>query len=641
MQDNIFRTGTFTLGCNYWASHAGTAMWSDWRPDVVDADFARIAAAGLQLVRLFPLWPDFQPLQLLCGERGKPFEMRQGEIALSPLEEKQAGVVPEMMARFRLVVDLAAKHGLQIAVSLLNGWMSGRLFVPPGLAGRELLTDPEAIHWETRYVRHFVRAMKDHPAIVAWSPGNECNCMGHATRHQAWLWMNTIVNAIRAEDPVRPITSGMHSLVPAADDRSENKHWTIQDQGELADFLCTHPYPEFTPHAMLDPVNEIKNCFHAVAESHFYGDIGGKPCLTEEIGTLADMVAGEQVKADYIRNTMFNLWAHDNRALLWWCACEQTALERAPYDWNSVERELGLFSLDGSAKPVTGAMSRFRKVVEGMPFAQLPSFRRQAVCLLSFAQDNWANAWSSFILAKQAGFDLEFQYAGDLLKPSDLYLLPGLSGCQSLSRRAWLELLEQVDQGATLYVSLDQCIVSSFNQIFGVEAQQRGQRRDPVEWQFGGHAFSVPAPLRTVIDPKDATVLAMEKDGNPLFLRSRRGKGTVYLLTVPLERWMAATPGSFTEVETAPYYQHYREFAMPWLRQRLLLTGSPLITATEHPFGAQSAVVIMVNNQPRTAECRPQLHAEWRVEKALYGEWRDGKAVFAANDAVVLQLKRG
>lgn len=30
--------GTFSIGCNYWASHAGTAMWRDWRPDVVRRD---------------------------------------------------------------------------------------------------------------------------------------------------------------------------------------------------------------------------------------------------------------------------------------------------------------------------------------------------------------------------------------------------------------------------------------------------------------------------------------------------------------------------------------------------------------------------------------------------------------------------
>lgn len=46
--------GRFVVGCNYWASHDGTAMWSDWRPDVVDEDLRKLAAAGLQVLRVFP-----------------------------------------------------------------------------------------------------------------------------------------------------------------------------------------------------------------------------------------------------------------------------------------------------------------------------------------------------------------------------------------------------------------------------------------------------------------------------------------------------------------------------------------------------------------------------------------------------------
>ncbi len=38
--------GRFVIGSNYWVSHAGTAMWSDWRPDVIDRDLKKIAAAG-------------------------------------------------------------------------------------------------------------------------------------------------------------------------------------------------------------------------------------------------------------------------------------------------------------------------------------------------------------------------------------------------------------------------------------------------------------------------------------------------------------------------------------------------------------------------------------------------------------------
>ena len=56
---SLLEPGAFVVGCNYWASHAGTAMWSRWRPGVVAADLRRLARAGLQVLRVFPLWPDF------------------------------------------------------------------------------------------------------------------------------------------------------------------------------------------------------------------------------------------------------------------------------------------------------------------------------------------------------------------------------------------------------------------------------------------------------------------------------------------------------------------------------------------------------------------------------------------------------
>ena len=60
------------VGCNYWASHAGVRMWSQWNETVVRQDFERMAEAGIQSVRVFPLWPDFQPLELAAGCQNRP-----------------------------------------------------------------------------------------------------------------------------------------------------------------------------------------------------------------------------------------------------------------------------------------------------------------------------------------------------------------------------------------------------------------------------------------------------------------------------------------------------------------------------------------------------------------------------------------
>ena len=45
---DLLQPGRFLLGCNYWASHAGTRMWADWRPEVVERDFRLLSEAGLE-----------------------------------------------------------------------------------------------------------------------------------------------------------------------------------------------------------------------------------------------------------------------------------------------------------------------------------------------------------------------------------------------------------------------------------------------------------------------------------------------------------------------------------------------------------------------------------------------------------------
>ena len=75
----IFESGKFFTGCNYWASHAGTNMWSDWRPEVIEADFARLTEAKIGVLRIFPLWSDFQPLRIHRGGGGWERELRLGE----------------------------------------------------------------------------------------------------------------------------------------------------------------------------------------------------------------------------------------------------------------------------------------------------------------------------------------------------------------------------------------------------------------------------------------------------------------------------------------------------------------------------------------------------------------------------------
>lgn len=639
VQSDLTQPGRFLVGCNYWASHAGTRMWADWDAQVVADDLKALAESGLQVLRVFPLWPDFQPIEQLYGGGGHRVEFRWAEAPLADTRLGRAGLSLVAMERFGKLCDLAHEHGLRLLVGLLTGWMSGRLYMPPGLAGRNPLTDPVAIEWELRFIRAFVGRFKGHPAVAGWDLGNECNCMGSATREQAAVWTATISNAIRCADPTRPVVSGMHSLSPGG-------AWTAADQGEWTDLLCTHPYPVFTPHCDQDPVNTLRTSLHGTAESRYYADLGGQPCLCQEIGTLGPMIASEAVAADFIRTCLFSLWANDCHGLFWWCAHEQSHLAHAPYDWCAVERELGLMRLDRSPKPVLGEITAFRRFLDGLPFPALPPREPEAVCLLTQGQDQWGVAYSSFVLAKQAGLDLRFAYVDQPLPEASLYLLPCLSGHLILPRRRWLELLARVEEGATLYLSLADGLPSGFEPVVGLEPQTRERRREfePITLSgvFGEPSLPGCGSHRVRHRVTHAQVLGTEADGSPAFTVASYGRGRVFFLNAPIEMWHTQTPGSFHADDAPQSWRIYRHVAADLLAQRAVSKSAPALAVTEHELPSGERVIIAINHSPAELIDRLALSPGWSWGEPLRGSVAaDGTVAIAPNDAAVLRVGRG
>lgn len=628
--------GEFTVGCNYWASHAGTRMWSDWREDVVDEDLRKLSAAGLRTLRVFPLWPDFQPLTVMAFNP----VYAHGERQLTEEEILHGGVSEEMMARFARFLDLAEKHNLGLIVGLVTGWMSGRLFAPQPFLQTNVITDATAVQWQVRFVREMVRRFRDRRAIVAWDLGNECNCMAaQVTRAEAWRWTADIVQAIRSQDPARPVVSGMHGMNPTA-----KGPWTIQDQAELTDMLTVHPYPPFTPHAGHDAIDTPRSVLHSVAEARFYAGIGRRPCMVEEFGTLGPFLAGPEVAARYMRSVLFSSWAHDCRAALWWCAFDQDHLEHAPYDWCACERELGLFRSNGAPKPALEAMSAFSRFLDGLPVRKLPPRRVEATCILTLDQDAWGTAYPAFILAKQAGFDVEFQYHDQAIRDSELYLVPSIKSFKTIHRRTWLELLDRVRAGATLYLSLDNGMVQPFNEPFGLTILTREKRATPLDLVSQDMpSMRLDATWKYRIQTDHATVLAREPDGNPALTEAAYGRGRLICLTAPLESMLTDKPAAF-RADAAPYWRIYQRLAEPWLRRRAARKSSPSVGLTEHELDPRTRVIVAQNYSPEAISETLQLADGWKPGDCWHGSLPSAQGSgwscpLPANDACVFTLK--
>lgn len=629
------------IGVNYWASHAGTRMWRNWDRDVVDEDFRQLSKHGIKYLRVFPLWPDFQPILKVYSSGGVVKYVASDDGLPLPLHgEGSAGMSTGQMDNFSELVRLADKHNLKLIVALITGWMSGELYVPPALKGMNIMTDPESLVWQQKFVKSFVCEFKDESAIVAWDYGNECNNLEFLhDHHQAYVWSSILTGAIKSEDSTRPLISGMHGL------RAENNAvWRIIDQGENTDILTTHPYSLFTPYAGQDGINTIRTILHAAAETRLYADISGKPAFVEETGVLGPMTGGENEKAAFARTALFSNWAHDCGGTFWWCAYDQSQLEYSPYNYSSIEAELGLFKEDRNVKPVALEFKKFSNFIDDLPFKSLPEFNSEAVCILSEGQDTWSVAYTSFILAKQAGFDIQYQKAEGKLKDSPLYLLPSVKGMTTFYKEFWFDLLEKVDEGATLYISLDDAHLQSFVDPLGIEVLLNLKRRDPVifsaELSSGKLDFETHSERKFIINPKQTTVLATEADENPLFLKSEYGKGMIYLLAFPLEQNLTTTTGAFDK--GLPSYSNiYHEIAEPFIANRIIKKYAANIGVTEHNMSENEKTIVLINYSPEDISTGIAIKENWKINNCLYGSMPAGNTIaIKANDALVFTVRK-
>ena len=632
---DIFTDGEFFIGCNYWAKNAGMYMWSDWRPDVVEAELSALASHGCTVMRVFPLWSDFQPLtgDLAQGGKFRSFRFRDNR----PLPNA-AGVDEEMVRRFAWFCDCAERHGIRFIVGIITGWMSGRQFVPPVFEGRNVLTDPEAIMWQTRFVKHFVTALKAKKAIVAWDLGNECNCMGSKTQAEFYNWMDHIGMAIRLTDPTRPVVSGMHGLKT-----DENAAVPIRLNGELMDILCTHPYPWFVPGCGAEPYNTMRTALHSSAESILYRDLGGKPCFIEEIGNLGTACNSDARTAAGIRTILFSAWANDLKGLLWWCNSDQEGLDYPPYTLTANERELGMLRQDLSPKPVMLEMEAFQKFRASLPFAKLPPRRTNAVIVVPEKTDGWQAGFGAYLLCKQAGIEPVFAGAERELPAAPLYIVASGTTDGSYSYPAQKRFWEKAEKdGATVLV-----VYSSLDRFTALR-QHTGLEVDYCCLKPGRKEFTLPSvPGRTLV-ASDATtvkliareceVLAKMTDGEPALTRFSCGKGQVLLVNAPIDRQTIERTDVLSGANLMPYYQIFRTAAeAAGLKTAVTKGDCPYVGLTEHPAKDGSTVVIAVNYEPRAITC--PISVKGAVGRVWRGDVTNERIALAPNEAAVFEVK--
>lgn len=612
----------FLLGCNYWASHAGTEMWRNWNEYAVRADFDVLSKNGVDTLRVFPNWRDFQPVCPMFDGGGVIREYRVHE---DKLPENKYYLDETALSRFERFCDIAEEYNMKLVVGILTGWMSGRLFIPPALYGRNLYTDSVAVMFELKFIEGFVSRLRNKRAILAWNLGNECNCMSRAEDYSvAEAWTGIICNAIRANDPERMIVSGMHGL-------SLDGVWRIEGQGAYTDMLTTHPYPYFVPHCTKDSFSSMRTLLHATCETKYYSDISHKPCLVEEIGTLGNMMCDEQTAAGFLKVNMFSNWAHGSTGTLWWCASDQMTLEAPPYCWNMCEVELGMMDKGKNPKPVLLEMKKFSDFVKTLGF-ELPRANEDGVCLLTDGQDNWGVAYMTYLLSKQAKVNISFAYASKEIPKSDVYLLPSVSSVRMMPSYKFKELKKRIYDGATLYVSINNAVISEFEDLAGLRINDSRTSYEAGTFEFLEKTLEYSKGRQFKMTETDAEVVSRDGNGNPVVSVNSYGKGKVYFVNFPLEIRLL----DVADVAETDYFEIYGKVFAKKTENHVVSSDCRYVGLTEHYADENNVYIVLINYSDKTVNTNLRINYGYTLAESIYGNSES----IAPYDAAVIKVSK-
>jgi len=367
------------------------AMWRRFDAGEIREDFARIAGFGLDTVRFFLRWDDFQP--------------------------EPERVDPGMLDRLETVVTLAAEARLRTAPTLCCGHMSDVNWLPAWSLDRHAphprfrtitaegesplgagnLYDGRLLDAQLVFARAVADRLREHPAVAAWDIGHE-------------------FTSVREPSPVR-VVSGEHASEPAAE--REVAEWSrrlagvLEETSSILSTAGTHagdvtserhirlgslcaPFAFASmqgrtvesafARSRLDP--EVVPFLAMLAASFSYKPVtvtgfGNPTCPSDKFsaferfampGEPPNMTISpddtafatypcltEYEMAEYCTSVLERLHADGRLGAYWWCWADYAddLAAQPPFDRAPHERTCGIVRSDGSEKPVAKALAAF------------------------------------------------------------------------------------------------------------------------------------------------------------------------------------------------------------------------------------------------------------------------------------------
>ncbi|MEV6668888.1 glycosyl hydrolase [Streptomyces sp. NPDC051162] len=329
------------FGVNYTPTRGWFHHWLDFDLDDIRADLDSVADLGLDHIRVFPLWPVFQPNRAL--------------------------IRPRAVEQLVSLVDAAGERGLDVAVDGLQGHLSSFDFVPSWTTTwhrRNLFTDPQVVTAQEEYLAALAGALADRPHFLGMTVGNETNQFSGDPHPdpdrigpgEAERWLRRMLAACEKAAPGR---THLHASYDVA--WYDGAHpFTPAHSARLGAMTAVHSWV-FNGTAQRHGPRGTATEHHAaylIELSKAWAEDPARPVWLQEVGAPAPHIAPEQAAA-FTEATVTNaldcpgLWG-----ITWWCSHD---VDRALADFPELEYGLGLLTNDRRVKPAGETVARLAR----------------------------------------------------------------------------------------------------------------------------------------------------------------------------------------------------------------------------------------------------------------------------------------
>ena len=315
---------TTRFGVNYTFSKNWMYSWVDWDSQQVLEDFQALSSLGIDHLRVPILWTVFQPNANYVSET-----------ALNRLYE---------------LLDLADKCGLDIAVSVLTGWLCGFTFFPEWKIGKNMFTEREIIEAEKLLFKSITDKIGKHKRFMGFDIGNELSVLGHGenkhTIQEGDIWLQEIMDYCEEIAPGKLCVNGV-----------DHKPW-FKDEGfsrrglaNIGTTTSVHAWIYFTGGTEIyNPLDVGCTYFaeYCIELANAYATDVNRKVWLQEFGASAEWMPALHVP-EFMELTMKSIFTCENLwGVTWWCAHDIDVRFKG---FDKLEYGMGLFDYNNKIKP--------------------------------------------------------------------------------------------------------------------------------------------------------------------------------------------------------------------------------------------------------------------------------------------------